>query len=198
MNVAPSQRPDQASRVASSLALARDPANALSFVRLPLAALVWMRPTDTTWFVALMAAAAVSDWLDGFIGRRMHRPKRGVEDVGAWLDPVCDKIFVGSAAAAVAVVHRPDVSLVVLLLLRDIATPVLAVALRVFGGAEAFRDHDFRARWTGKATTVVQFAAVASVMLAPAAFPALAALSALVGLVAVVHRLQIARAPQVR
>lgn len=123
-----------------------DAANALSLARVPMAALVWLRPADPAWLVALLAAAAASDWLDGFVGRRRAERRTGVADTGAWLDPVCDKIFVASVVAAVFVVHAPPLALALLILVRDLAIPFLVVALRVVGGAATFRAHDFRAR----------------------------------------------------
>lgn len=174
------------------LAIVKDPANLLSLSRLLLAALVWVRPADVRLLVALLAAAAITDWLDGWVGRHRRVHRTGIDDVGAWLDPVCDKVFVVSAAVAVFVVHDPPVLLVLVLLVRDLATPVLVVALRAVFGADAFYGHDYRARWSGKATTVAQFATIAAIVFAPSWAWPLAGVTGALGVFAVAHRVVIA------
>jgi cardiolipin synthase (CMP-forming) len=165
-----------------------EPPNLLSLVRLPLAGLVWVRPGDAVWMLALLAAAAISDGLDGYVARHMkHRVKRyGTDDVGAWLDPVCDKIFVLSAVIAVVVAFRPPWEILALVLVRDLLTAILVVVFRVAAGPDAFHRHDFRAVHVGKATTVLQFATMLSVMFWPRAEYPLAVVTAIFGVVAVV------------
>src|SRR5260370_36630690 len=74
--------------------------NLLSLARLPMGALFWQVVDDVPAhligpFLAL-AAAAVTDVLDGYLA-----PRRGVTSgVGAWLDPICDQVFLGAVLAA--------------------------------------------------------------------------------------------------
>ncbi|HEX6810406.1 MAG TPA: CDP-alcohol phosphatidyltransferase family protein [Planctomycetota bacterium] len=165
-----------------------DGANAMSLSRLLLAALVWVRPADGLFLASLMALAAVSDVLDGFLGRRLHGSHRGTADVGAWLDPLCDKVFTASAAAAVVLTCDPPRLVMALLLLRELLLLVLVPALRLAAGRDRFHGHDFRARASGKAATVAQFTVLLAILFAPAWSLALAWLCGLLGLVAVAER----------
>lgn len=169
-----------------------DAANVLSLARLLLAALVWIRPHDGVFLVVLIGLAAVSDVLDGQLGRRLHGPRRGTADVGAWLDPLCDKLFMASAAAVVVVAYDPPLFVVALVLLRDVLLAALVLVFRVAAGRDRFHGHDFRARVSGKAATAAQFAALLAVVFAPAWAPALAWLSGIVGLLAVAERVVLA------
>jgi phosphatidylglycerophosphate synthase len=169
-----------------------DAANLLSLSRVPLAALVWVRPHDGAWLVAMLGLAGASDVLDGYYGRRLHGPRRGTADVGAWLDPVCDKVFMASTVAAVVVAWEPPALVIALVLLRDVLLAALVPVFRLAGGRDRFHAHDFRARVSGKATTVAQFATVLAIVFVPSWALALAWISACVGLLAVVERIVLA------
>jgi phosphatidylglycerophosphate synthase len=101
----------------------------------------------------LMALAALTDMLDGFIARRLKLQGRG-----AWLDPVCDKIFVASVAAAVWFFLQPAWHLLILIALREILQLPLMAALFIAGHG---RSYNFKSAYLGKATTVAQFLALA-------------------------------------
>lgn len=174
------------------LSLVLDPANAMSLVRLPLALLVWLRPDDRGFLLTVAALAAVSDWLDGWLGRRTHASLTGTANVGAWLDPACDKVFTASFAVAVAVTYQPAAGVIVLVLARDVAIAALTVVLRMAGGAARFHAHDFRATITGKATTVAQFATIGAVLLAPEWVWPLAWTTAVLGCAAIAERVRLA------
>ena len=170
-----------------------DPAHLLSLVRIPLALLVWCRPADILFVGVVVAVAGVSDFLDGMVGRRRHHPTAiGTANIGAWLDPVCDKVFVLSTAPAVVVTHGVGLAVLALVLVRDIATAVLTVAFRLLAGAEAFHRHDFRARWSGKVTMGAQLLTVLAVVLWPTAVLPMAAMTGALGVVAVGHRVLLA------
>lgn len=70
-----------------------------------------------------VAAAAVTDYLDGFLARRWKQQTI----LGSYLDPVADKVFVGSVGLALALEGRLPVWLVSLLIFRDV--------VHVIGGA---------------------------------------------------------------
>ena len=173
-------------------AVLTDPAHLLSLARLPLAALVWWRPADNAFVLALLGAALVTDVLDGRIGRRRHADARGLAHVGSWLDPLCDKAFMASAAAAVVISRGLPLHLVALVLWRDAATLVLALVFRVFAGRARFGAHDFRARVSGKLTTGVQGLALVCALFWPGMLFAAAMGAALVGTVAVIERVVLA------
>ena len=169
-----------------------DPAHLLSVVRIPMAALIWWRPEDPVFLLVLLALAAITDVLDGRVGRAMHAPASGTANIGAWLDPVCDKTFMVSAAAAIAVTWHVDVAVILLLLVRDLAMPPLTLAFRLIGGPGVFHGHDFRAKWSGKLTTGAQVFTLAAVVVAPAAVWPLAIFAAVLGVVAVAERVWLA------
>ncbi|ABP00847.1 predicted protein, partial [Ostreococcus lucimarinus CCE9901] len=70
-----------------------------------------------------VAAAAFTDYLDGFLARRW---KQGTI-LGSYLDPIADKVFVGCVGTALALEGSLPVWLVGLLVSRD--------AIHVVGGA---------------------------------------------------------------
>lgn len=166
----------------------------LSLVRIPMAAAVWIAPANVPLLFTWMALAALSDWLDGWAARRLRErlAGEGVPDeelerqahVGAWLDPLCDKIFVASVAVAVWAVHRPEVLVVLLVALREILLAPLLVIFRLVPRLWE-RRKDFTARWPGKLTTVLQFVAVGLIVVDhPWVFP-LAVVTGAMGVVAV-------------
>ena len=121
------------------------PPDALSLLRIPLAALFLYAATPAARFI-ILAVTALSDLLDGPWARRM-----GGSRFGAFLDPLCDKIFMGTAFFAVV---RADVLPpleIVGVLLRDI----MAVAAFV-GSIFLGRPTSIPARAGGKAVTWCQ------------------------------------------
>ena len=81
-------------------------ATILTYIRLlciPLMVLFFYLPTQLAHVFAasIFAVAAVTDWLDGFVARKMHV----VTKFGAFLDPVADKIMVAVALVLVVSEH---------------------------------------------------------------------------------------------
>lgn len=155
--------------------------NLLSLARLPLAVLVWWQPDRPGFLLGVMAAAAASDVLDGYAARHC---RHGASATGAWLDPLCDKVFMLSAAAAVFLAWSPRPAVVVLALTREV---LLLPLLALFRLATAGRGVtlDYRAEPSGKAATAAQFATMLSIPLAPSLSGPLAAVTAVLGLVTV-------------
>jgi phosphatidylglycerophosphate synthase len=126
--------------------------NALSFLRLPLA-VVFILTESTTGRAMTIIAAAFSDFADGWLARRLG------QDTGAGqiVDPITDKLFVLVALATLAARRELSSAIVLLLLARDIYTSIAYFLIRIWN----WRVH-FKARFIGKAVTVLQM----SVMLA--------------------------------
>jgi len=120
-------------------------ANLLSVSRLPLAAAfaVFEEPHIR---LGVLAAAAVSDLLDGWTARRF-----GPSNLGATVDPVTDKIFSLTAFAVLALSGALAPLEVLGVLLRDILTPLGYLASVI-----ARRPFTTPARAGGKAVTVGQ------------------------------------------
>lgn len=67
--------------------------------------------------VAIFLAAAVTDWLDGYAAR-----KRGqITVLGAWLDPVADKLLVASALLALVELRLAPAWMVLIIVGRELA-----------------------------------------------------------------------------
>ena len=167
---------------------ALDAANLLSLSRIVLAGVVWVRPESALFLLVVVAIAAATDALDGWVGRRTHAGLTGTANVGAWLDPLCDKAFVASAGAAIVVTYGVPLGVLALILLRDVSIALLVVLFRVIGGRGLFHAHDFRARAFGKVTMAAQVVTLASVVVAPRALVPLAVCTAVLGVAAVVER----------
>jgi phosphatidylglycerophosphate synthase len=135
--------------------------NVMSWVRFPLAALLWVAPNDVRWLVLVMIVAAVTDLLDGWLARRAGMPAEGI---GAWLDPLCDKAFMLSVLIVVWVTRQPPVWMAVVASARELAIFPLVVARFAVPSLRAARI-PWRALALGKAATVLQFALFAAVLL---------------------------------
>ena len=94
----------------------------MSALRIPLAA-AFLLVAHTGWRLAIVAAAAVTDLLDGPIARRW-----GSSAYGPVLDPIADKVFMASAFGVVAFSGRLAPYEIVGVLLRDIVATVAFVA----------------------------------------------------------------------
>jgi len=120
-------------------------ADVVTALRLPLAALFpfVQRPA---WQLAIVGAAAATDFVDGILARRF-----GESRVGAVLDPIADKTFMVSAFVTVASRGLLEWYELVGVLLRD-----LLAALGFLGTWLLRRPVALPARAGGKAVTVAQ------------------------------------------
>ena len=167
--------------------------NVLTLARVPLAGLLWVAPGNALYLFTLGVVAAVTDMLDGRVARalRARRLARGqrtgglgeAQAVGAWLDPLCDKIFVMSAVATVYVGWQPPLAVLALICTRELVLLPLMLLYELVGKPRQQKPLDFRASPAGKITTVAQFASVAAVILVPALVWPLAVIASLAGLV---------------
>ena len=122
---------------------------------LPVIVVVFYIPWRFSSLAAAMifVAAALTDWLDGWLARRLHQTSA----FGAFLDPVADKLMV---------------TVTLFLLVADHPTALLALTAAVIVGREigvsALREWmaelgqraRVRVRLIGKLKTVVQFVAI--------------------------------------
>lgn len=157
------------------------PPNLLSLSRVPLAAVLWVLPPTDAWLIACLATAAITDWMDGWLARWLAPDVP--HPVGAWLDPVCDKVFVASAAAFVLVQAEAAAWVAPVLLAREVVQ--LPLMLAYARARRRGKRYDFTAGYAGKATTVLQFAAIAAWRLWPAGAVELTVAAGALGVVAV-------------
>lgn len=92
--------------------------NVVSLVRLVLTIpLVWMLWHDQRWNAFMIAAvAALTDWADG----RIARATDTVSDWGKIIDPVADKILVGSVVVVMTIKELLPLWFVIAVVLRDV------------------------------------------------------------------------------
>lgn len=71
---------------------------------IPVFILLYYLPIEQArfWSALVFLLAAVTDWLDGFLARRLQQTSK----LGAFLDPVADKLAVGAALIMVAVEYQ--------------------------------------------------------------------------------------------
>jgi cardiolipin synthase len=101
---------------------------------------------DTTWRLAILATAALTDLLDGPLARRL-----GGSAFGPIIDPIADKLFIAAAVGVVAFSGRLEWYEIVGVLLRDIVATVAFAATLLSNQPRAIP-----ARISGKAVTIAQ------------------------------------------
>ncbi|HEU5210364.1 MAG TPA: CDP-alcohol phosphatidyltransferase family protein [Longimicrobiales bacterium] len=143
-------------RATDRAAVVLNAANALSALRFPLAALFPFVSGGAR--VAVVAAAAVSDLVDG----RMARRTGTVTRAGELLDPLADKTFMLSALVTLAAEDVLPWWTLPALLTRDIG--VAAGALMLAARKQRVR---MPARRAGKIVTLMQFTAIGAMILWP-------------------------------
>lgn len=132
--------------------------NLISLSRLVLAAL-FVR-AGAHWRLALVLVAAATDFLDGWVARRVNATTR----TGALVDPIADRVF---ALVAVSVfLFEGALSTVeyFVMISRDIMTAIGFLVARL---VPWLRPVQFKARMAGKVVTVLQYLAFLSLLLQP-------------------------------
>ncbi|HVE78044.1 MAG TPA: CDP-alcohol phosphatidyltransferase family protein [Gemmatimonadaceae bacterium] len=123
--------------------------NVVSLSRLVLAA-AFVGAPETATRVTLVVAAAVTDFLDGFLARRL----RGTSRAGALIDPIADRAFALVAVSTLLAGGALTTLQYFVILSRDLMTAVGFVVAR---NVARLRDVQFKARAVGKVVTTLQF-----------------------------------------
>ena len=106
------------------------------------------------WAAALFAAASVTDWLDGYLARRM-----GIVTVfGKFLDPIADKLIVMAALIMILPYDRVPAWMVLVILGRE----MIITGLRAIASDEGIVIH---ASNLGKFKTIFQLVAIIGLLL---------------------------------
>lgn len=137
--------------------------NILSCSRLALAA-GFVAFSSAEARLTLIGAAAATDFLDGWLARRVHATSRW----GAMLDPIADRVFVLTVVGTFLFLGQLSTSAYFVLIMRDLATAVGFLVARVIPW---LRPIQFKARAVGKVVTVLQLLTLAAVLGAPALVP---------------------------
>lgn len=128
--------------------------------------------------VGLIGAAGATDFLDGWLARRVDATSRW----GALLDPIADRVFVLAAVGAFIFSGALGTGAYFVLIMRDLATAVGFLVARV---VPWLRPVVFKARLSGKIVTVLQLVTLAAVLVAPRALPPLVATVAVVSAISI-------------
>jgi cardiolipin synthase len=157
-------------------------AHAVTLSRLPIAVAFWWA-YGSPWAIGLIALAALTDTLDGRIARALKwRGARG-PDIGGWLDPLVDKLFV-AIVLGVLWLRTGDALVIALIGARELVmVPLVAIYL----ARSRPRSSELQADFFGKVATVAQFVALAIVLGHPTWGLAAAIGAAVLGLIAAGH-----------
>jgi cardiolipin synthase len=169
----------------------------LSLVRVPLGAVFLFVAGRLPLALAVLAAAGISDVLDGWAARRHRAPDDHGRHRGDWLDPFCDKLFVTAVLAGIYTAHHPSPILLVLVVTRELLQGLSLAVYKVVPSLRRGLQYNYRAHVLGKATTVAQFVTAAALLFEQPLARPLAVLCALLGVAAVavyLHRARLLRA----
>jgi CDP-diacylglycerol--glycerol-3-phosphate 3-phosphatidyltransferase/cardiolipin synthase len=91
--------------------------NLISLSRLVLAVLFVLFVDRPAIAVAILCAAGISDWLDGWVAGKLGQRTR----LGALLDPICDRLFVVPVLVTVVVTYGVPLWQLGVIIARDVA-----------------------------------------------------------------------------
>ena len=137
--------------------------NAISMSRLLLAALFPV-VVDHDLRLLILAAAGLTDYLDGWFARRQHSFSR----MGALIDPFADRIFIFVAVCTLLLEGRLSTLQYFVFISRDFAT---AAAFVIAKATPSLRQATFIARFSGKLVTVLQLTGLVAVVVDDRATP---------------------------
>lgn len=114
---------------------------------------IWAPPASAVVFFL----AAITDWFDGYIARRLDQGSR----FGAFLDPVADKLMV--VVALVLLVQQDGRPLLAIPAAIIVGREIAISALREWM-AEMGEEANVRVSWIGKVKTFVQMGAIVALL----------------------------------
>ncbi len=100
---------------------------------------------------AIFGLAAVTDWLDGWLARRLNQ----MSAFGAFLDPVADKLMVAAALIVLVDLDRASVDVALIIIGREIAISALREWMAKVG-----RSGNVAVSFIGKLKTTAQMVAI--------------------------------------
>ena len=100
---------------------------------------------------AMFIVFALTDWLDGFLARKLNQTSA----FGAFLDPVADKFLVCAALLVLVHMQRIDVFVALIIIGREIAISALREWMAQIGASRSVAVH-----MLGKLKTTVQMIAI--------------------------------------
>lgn len=117
----------------------------------------WLTMPEKNMFSAvLFVLAAITDALDGFLARRYAG---WATPMGAFLDPVADKLIVSAALVALVGLDRCDMLLAMIIISREITVLALREWMAKLG-----ESGKVKVNWFGKIKTIAQMVAIPSLL----------------------------------
>lgn len=112
----------------------------------------WMAPSwKNVTACALFTVAAITDAFDGYLARKYGQTSR----LGAFLDPVADKLMVCAALVVLLQLNRVDALVALVIIGREIAVSALREWMAQIGAS-----HSVAVSSLGKVKTIVQMIAI--------------------------------------
>lgn len=108
----------------------------------------WQRNLIAT---AVFAVAAITDWLDGYLARRLNQ----ISAFGAFLDPVADKLMIAAALIVLVQLSRVNAIIAVVIIGREIAISAMREWMAKIGQSKSVTVN-----FLGKVKTISQMIAV--------------------------------------
>ena len=117
----------------------------------------WLSPLEKNVIAtAIFVFAALTDWLDGFLARRMHQESA----FGQFLDPVADKLIVAAALLVLLNMDRVQVWVALIIIGREITISALREWMALLGAGKSVAVH-----LVGKLKTTSQLVAIPFLLL---------------------------------
>ena len=113
------------------------------------------------WALLVLVVAGLSDGIDGLLARKLNQRSA----LGAYLDPIADKLLLSSSFIILAFKQKLAWWLTIIVLSRDVLILMVAVVILLISGYRPFPPSVY-----GKLTTALQILLVFMVVLA-AAYP---------------------------
>ena len=108
-------------------------------------------PNQNLVATVIFTAAAITDWLDGWLARKLNQTSA----FGAFLDPVADKLMVAAALITLVQLERVDAIIALIIIGREIAISALREWMAKIGEAKSVA-----VSFLGKIKTAFQMVAI--------------------------------------
>ena len=117
----------------------------------------WLSPFEQNLIATVMFVfAAVTDWLEGFLARRMKQESA----FGQFLDPVADKLIVAASLLVLLNLDRVQVWVALVIIGREITISALREWMALLGAGKSVAVH-----MVGKLKTTAQLIAIPFLLL---------------------------------
>ena len=117
----------------------------------------WLSPFDQNLFATILfVSAAITDWLDGFLARRLKQESA----FGQFLDPVADKLIVAAVLLVLLNMDRVQVWVALVIIGREITISALREWMALLGAGRSVAVH-----LVGKLKTTAQLIAIPFLLL---------------------------------